>query len=143
MAKSVMIVDDVAFARRVIKEILVAAKYNVICEASNGDEAIVNYKKYRPDVVTMDVVMPIKGGIEATRKILEDDKEAKIIVISAMGHEQLLMEAINAGVRDYIMKPFSSEDLIRSLNKLFIDDEDEFVGTSKSQSKAGVGMGKN
>lgn len=126
MARSVLIVDDVAFARRVIKEILTAAKYNVIAEAANGNEAINLYNKYNPDVVTMDIVMPDKGGIEATRQILDGDKNAKIIMISAMGHEQLLMEAINAGARDYILKPFLPEDIVRAIEKLF-QEEDELA----------------
>ena len=125
MAKTDLVVDDVAFARRVIKEILTAARYTVIGEAANGDEAISMYKKLQPNFVTMDVVMPIKGGIEATRKILEEDKDARIIMISAMGHEQLLMEAINAGARDYILKPFSAEDLTRAVDKLMADADDE------------------
>ena len=132
MAKTALVVDDVAFARRVIKEILTAARYTVIGEASNGDEAISMYKKLQPNFVTMDVVMPIKGGIEATRKILEEDKDARIIMISAMGHEQLLMEAINAGARDYILKPFSAEDLTRAVDKLMADADDEPM---MSQSK--------
>ena len=128
MARSVLIVDDVAFARRVIKDILTAAKYNVIAEAANGNDAVQLYNKYKPDFVTMDIVMPDKGGIEATRQILDSDKNAKIIMISAMGHEQLLMEAINAGARDYILKPFSPDDIIKSIEKLFQED-DELVNT--------------
>src|SRR5262245_44970014 len=113
MAKTALVVDDVAFARKVIKEILTAAKYTVVAEAANGEEAVQMYLRHKPDFVTMDVVMPVKGGIEAARKILDDDKNARIIMVSAMSHEQLLMEAINAGARDYILKPFSPEDLIK------------------------------
>ncbi|HRK02119.1 MAG TPA: response regulator [Oligoflexia bacterium] len=125
MAKTAMVVDDVAFARQVIKEILTRAKYNVVAEASNGDEAIAMYEKYRPDLVTMDVVMPIRGGIEATRTIIDRNKSARIIMISALAHEQLLMEAINAGARDYILKPFGAEDLLKAADKVLKDDEDE------------------
>ena len=125
MLKTALVVDDVAFARRVIREILTAAKYSVVGEAANGDEAVAMYRKLQPSFVTMDVVMPVKGGIEATRKILEDDKDARIVMISAMGHEQLLMEAINAGARDYILKPFSAEDLVRAIEKLLADADDE------------------
>lgn len=132
MARSVLIVDDVAFARRVIKDILTAAKYNVIAEASNGNEAVTMYNKYKPDFITMDIVMPEKGGIEAARQILDGDKNAKIIMISAMGHEQLLMEAINAGARDYILKPFSPEDITRAIEKLF-QEEDE-LSSSRGMS---------
>jgi two-component system chemotaxis response regulator CheY len=139
MAKTALVVDDVAFARRVIKDILTAAKYTVLGEATNGDEAVNMYRKLKPSFVTMDVVMPVKGGIEATRKILEDDKDARIIMISAMGHEQLLMEAINAGARDYILKPFSPEDLLRAVEKLVKDaDEDtEMASATKGASSHG------
>jgi two-component system chemotaxis response regulator CheY len=136
VAKTVLIVDDVAFARRVIKEILTAAKYTVIGEASNGDEAVNLYAKYKPDFVTMDVVMPVKGGIEATRMILDQNKDARIIMVSAMGHEQLLMEAINAGARDYILKPFSPEDLIKAIDKLLQEDDD--VGAPSKGVSHGV-----
>lgn len=125
MNKTALVVDDVAFARRIIKDILTGARYTVVGEAANGDEAISLYKKLQPNFITMDVVMPVKGGIEATRKILEEDKDARIIMVSAMGHEQLLMEAINAGARDYILKPFSAEDLIRAVDKLMADSDDE------------------
>ncbi len=125
MAKTALVVDDVAFARKMIVEILISAKYSVLAEASNGAEAIALYKKYKPDFVTMDVVMPKLTGIEATRRILDEDKEAKIIMISALGHEQILMEAVNAGVRDFIIKPFSPEDLIMAVEKaLAISEED-------------------
>lgn len=126
MARTALIVDDVAFARRVIKEILTAAKYNIVGEAANGEEAVSLYNKHKPDFVTMDVVMPEKGGIEATRQILDGDRNARIVMISAMGHEQLLMEAINAGARDYIMKPFSPEDLLRAVEKV-LHEEDEMA----------------
>ena len=118
MQKTALIVDDIDFARRVIREILINAKYTVIAEATNGNEAIVLYKQYKPDFVIMDVVMPQRGGIEATRKIIEEDKNAKIIMCSAMVHEQLLFEAINAGARDYIAKPFSAEDLLKAVEKV-------------------------
>lgn len=130
MAKTALIVDDVAFARRVIKDILTAAKYNVVGEAANGNEAVSLYNKHKPDVVTMDIVMPEKGGIEATRQILDGDKNAKIVIISAMGHEQLLMEAINAGARDYILKPFSPEDLLKAIEKVLYDEEEVARGLS-------------
>lgn len=115
--KTALVVDDVAFARKVVKDILIDAKFTVIGEATNGAEAIALYKQLKPDFVTMDVVMPVKSGIEAARKIIEDDKNAKIIMISAIVHEQVLMEAINAGARDYIVKPFSAEDLLKAVDK--------------------------
>lgn len=139
MAKTALIVDDIAFARRVIKEILTAAKYTVVGEAANGEEAISLYARYKPDFVTMDVVMPVRGGIEATRKILETDKDARIVIVSAMGHEQLLMDAINAGARDYILKPFSAEDLLRAVEKVLSSDDDALVDSSAKLKGASHG----
>lgn len=124
MQKTCIVVDDIDFARKVIKEILIQAKYSVVAEATNGNEAIALYKQYRPSFVVMDAVMPQRGGVEATRKILEENKDARIILVSAIAHEQLLFEAINAGARDYIVKPFSPEELLRAVDKA-IEDEDD------------------
>lgn len=135
MAKTAMIVDDVAYARQVIKEILVKAKYNVVAEASNGDEAINLYEQYKPDFVTMDVVMPVRGGIEAARTIIDRNKSARVLMVSALAHEHLLMEAINAGARDYILKPFSPEDLLRAIEKVLTDEDEDSKGGSHAKSK--------
>lgn len=118
MAKTVLVVDDVAFVRKTLSEILTGAGFQVVGEASDGADAITLYTKLRPDVVTMDVVMPNMSGIDATRKILKLDKEAKIVIISAMGQENLVMEAINAGARDYVMKPFKAQDVIKTVERL-------------------------
>ncbi|MEW6057688.1 MAG: response regulator [Bdellovibrionota bacterium] len=130
MAKTALIVDDIAFARKLIKDILTAAKYTVIAEAADGDEAVKLFEKYKPDFVTMDIVMPHKGGIEATRQILDRNKDARIIIVSAMGHEQILMDAINAGARDYLLKPFSPDDLLKAVEKV-LKEEDQEPGASK------------
>jgi two-component system chemotaxis response regulator CheY len=118
-----IVVDDIAFVRKVIKDILISAKFQVLAEAENGDEAILMYKRFNPDFVTMDIVMPKKGGIEATRTILEIDKEAKIIAISAIAHEHVLMDAINAGMRDFIIKPFARDDLLRAVERVMAGSE--------------------
>lgn len=141
MAKTALIVDDVAFVRNYIKDILTSAKWNVVAEAENGEEAIVQYLKHKPDLVTMDIVMPKRGGIEATRKILERDREARIIIISAMAHELLLMEAINAGVRDYILKPFTRNDLLNSIERLFTEEDEE--SEKKPKEKPGKALGSS
>lgn len=133
MAKRALVVDDVAFARKVIIEVLTAAKYIVVGEAANGEEAVRAFKEHVPDFVTMDVVMPKMGGIEATRSIVDYEKSAKIIIVSAMAHEHLLMDAINAGARDYILKPFTKEDLLKSVAKLF---QDEAEGRKSKQSSS-------
>ena len=114
MAKTVLIVDDVAFVRKTLTDILTEAHYQVVGEAADGAQAIELYAKLRPDLVTMDVVMPRMSGIDATRKILKADKDARIVIISAMGQESLVMEAINVGAKDYILKPFSSMDVAQN-----------------------------
>jgi two-component system chemotaxis response regulator CheY len=124
VGKRALVVDDVLFARKIIGDVLRSLGHQVIAEAADGDEAIDAYKKHKPDFVTMDIVMPNRNGIEACRKIIEGHSEAKIIVISAMSHEQLLMDAINAGARDYILKPFQTADLEKAVNKIFADDEE-------------------
>lgn len=114
MARRVLIVDDVAFVRKTLSEIFTKARYQVVAEAADGDEAFKLFQVHKPDLVTMDVVMPRMSGIEATRKILKLDPAAKVVIVSAMGQESLIMEAINAGAKDYVLKPFSAEDVLKA-----------------------------
>jgi len=118
MARTVLIVDDVEFVRKTLSELLVQNHYQVVAEATNGLEAVELYARHRPDLVTMDIVMPKLSGIEATRRIIKSDKDAKIVMLSAMGQESLVMEAINAGAMDYLMKPFSRHEVIRTLEHI-------------------------
>jgi two-component system chemotaxis response regulator CheY len=122
MSKKVLIVDDVAFVRKTLSEILTQAGYQVVAEAADGQEAIEKYIATRPDLVTMDVVMPMMSGIEATRRIMKLDKTAHIVIISAMGQENLVMEAINVGARDYVLKPFSAADVLKTLDRAFLGE---------------------
>jgi two-component system, chemotaxis family, chemotaxis protein CheY len=122
MAKTVLIVDDVAFVRKTLASIFTAAHYQVVGEAADGAEAIQLYIKLRPDLVTMDVVMPQMSGIDATRKILSLDPNGKVVIISAMGQESLIMEAINVGAKDYILKPFSAQDILRTVERVLASD---------------------
>ena len=117
MAKTVLIVDDIPFVRKTLIEILTGAHYQVIGEAADGNEAIDLYIKLRPDVVTMDVVMPQMSGIDACRKIMKIDKKAKIVMISAMGQENLVMEAIDVVAKDYVLKPFTSQDVLKAVDR--------------------------
>lgn len=121
MAKSVMIVDDIEYVRKTLSQILTEAKYHVVGEADDGEKAFQLYKKLKPDLVTMDLVMPKVSGIEAIRKIMKEEKNAKIVVISAMGQENLVMEAINVGAKDYILKPFTARDVIKTLDRIVAD----------------------
>src|SRR5690606_20563944 len=115
------IVDDVTFVRSTLSEILTEVGYQVIGEAEDGNQAVEQYARLKPDLVTMDVVMPELGGIDATRRILKLDREARIVLISAMGQENLVMDAINAGARDYILKPFSASDVLKTVERALSD----------------------
>lgn len=117
MSRKVLIVDDVAFVRKTLNDLLTQAGYQVVGEASDGTEAVTQYALLKPDLVTMDVVMPQMSGIEATRKIIKMDKDARVIIISAMGQENLVMEAINVGAKDYVLKPFSSNDVLKTIER--------------------------
>ncbi|MBC7116756.1 MAG: response regulator [Pseudothermotoga sp.] len=118
MAKRVLIVDDAAFMRMLLKDIITKAGYEVAGEAANGVEAVEKYKELKPDVVTMDITMPEMDGITAIKKIKEIDPNAKIIVCSAMGQQAMVIEAIQAGAKDFIVKPFQHSRVIEALQKL-------------------------
>ncbi len=122
MAKTVLIADDVPFVRNTLKEILTAAHFQIIGEAGTGQEAVDLYLRLKPDYVTMDVVMPEMSGIEATRAIIKADKGARIFIISAMGQENLVMEAINSGAKDYILKPFSASEVLKTFERANEED---------------------
>lgn len=119
MTKTVLIVDDIPFARKTLAEILSEAHFQIVGEASNGQEAIQLYTKLRPLLVTMDIVMPVMSGLDAAKRILRMDKDARIIIVSAMDQESLIMEAINVGVKDYLIKPFSTHELLQSIDHAF------------------------
>mgnify|MGYP001613705637 CR=1 FL=1 len=133
MARTVLIVDDVEFVRKTLTEIFTAARYQVVAEAADGVMAIGMYKKFNPDLVTMDVVMPRLGGIEAVRQICNHNKEARVIVISGMGQESLVMEAIHAGAKDYIVKPFTAEDVLKTAERAFVGEVEK--GSKQQQAK--------
>jgi two-component system chemotaxis response regulator CheY len=111
----ILVVDDAVFMRISLKQILEAKGYEVVGEAENGMEALKLYEQLRPDLVTMDITMPGINGVETIRKLIELDSKAKIVVCSAMGHKQMVLEAINAGAKDFVVKPFQSESVITAI----------------------------
>ena len=123
-ATRVLIVDDAIFMRRMLRDIFAGDEFEVVGEAKDGVEAVEKYKELRPDLVTMDIVMPFKSGIEATREILAEDPEANIVMCSALGQESLVIEAIDAGAADFVVKPFKSEDVRRVVKKVLSGEEE-------------------
>lgn len=112
-----MIVDDAIFMRMKLKDILEKNGYEVVAEAQNGADAIEKYKAEKPDIVTMDITMPEMNGIEALQKIKKIDPSAKVIMCSAMGQQAMVMEAIQSGALDFIVKPFETDRVIDSIVK--------------------------
>ncbi len=118
MSKRVLVVDDAIFMRNMIKDIFAGSGFEVVGEAANGLEAVEKFGQLRPDLTTMDIVMPFKSGIEATREIIRQDPRAVVVMCSALGQESLVMEALEAGARDYIVKPFKAEDVLAVVRKV-------------------------
>ena len=117
MSKRIMIVDDAIFMRMKLKDILEKNGYEVVAEAQNGADAIEKFRAERPDIVTMDITMPEMNGIEALKGIKRIDPSAKVIMCSAMGQQAMVMEAIQSGALDFIVKPFETERVIDSIQK--------------------------
>lgn len=118
MSKRIMITDDAMFMRVTLKNLLVKNGYDVVGEASNGREAVEKYAACHPDLVLMDITMPVLDGIAATREIREKDPAAKVIMCTAMGQKNMVVEAIQAGAKDFIVKPFLPERVLESIQKL-------------------------
>ncbi|MBS3886889.1 MAG: response regulator [Firmicutes bacterium] len=118
MGRQVLITDDTAFMRMTLKNILEKNGYQVVGEAEDGQVAVDKYMELRPDLVTMDITMPRMDGITAIKKIIEADPEAKIVVCSAMGQKALVIEALSAGAKDFIVKPFQAERIINAVQKV-------------------------
>ena len=115
--EKVLIVDDAAFMRLTLKRIIENIGFEVVGEAENGKDSINKYKELNPDLVTMDITMPEMDGIEALKKIIAYDQEAKIIICSAMGQQKMVVKAIEAGARDFIVKPFDQERIKKAINR--------------------------
>lgn len=117
MAK-ILIVDDAAFMRMILKDILTKAGYEVVGEASNGNEGLMKYEEIQPDLVTMDITMPECDGLDGLSKIMSSDPNARVIMCSAMGQQIMVLDAIKRGAKDFIVKPFQPEKVVTSVKKV-------------------------
>ena len=118
MSHTVLVCDDAIFMRTMIGDILRQAGFEVVGEAENGQQAVDKYRALRPDFVTMDIVMPDMGGIEAVREICKTDPDAKILMCSAMGQQALVVEAIQAGAKDFVVKPFQPSRVLEAVQRV-------------------------
>lgn len=118
MSAKILIVDDAAFMRMMIKNILVKEGYEVVGEAENGAQAVEKYKELNPDLVTMDITMPEMDGITAVKEIMKINAAAKVVMCSAMGQQAMVIDAIQAGAKDFIVKPFQADRVIEAISKV-------------------------
>lgn len=117
--KTVMIVDDALFMRKTIKKMFERAGYEVVAEAENGKEALDKYMTKKPDVITMDIAMPVMDGLLSLKEILKIDETANVLMVSAIGQEELVGEALSCGAKGFIVKPFTEELLMSAVDQLF------------------------
>lgn len=117
MAKNILICDDAAFMRMMIKDILTKNGYNIAGEAENGLKAIEKFNETKPDLVMLDITMPEMDGIQALKKIKEQDPQATVIMCSAMGQQAMVIESIQSGAKDFIVKPFQAERVLEAVKK--------------------------
>ena len=117
MAAKVLVVDDAQFMRMMLKNILTSNGYEVAGEAENGVQAIAKYRELKPDLVIMDLIMPEMGGIDAAREMIKEDADARILMCSAMGQQALVVEAIQVGAKDFIVKPFQPSGVLEAVAK--------------------------
>ena len=113
----VLIADDASFMRQMIRDVIEPEGFEVVGEASDGVEVVEKWKELHPDIVMMDIVMPKRSGIDAVKGIVAMDPTARVVMCSALGQETLVMEAIEAGAKDFIVKPFKPESVVATLRK--------------------------
>ena len=118
MAKNILICDDAAFMRMMIKDILTKNGYTVAGEAENGAKAVEKYTELKPDLVLMDITMPEMDGIQALKKIRELDPKASVIMCSAMGQQAMVIESIQSGAKEFIVKPFQADRVLEAVRKV-------------------------
>jgi two-component system, chemotaxis family, chemotaxis protein CheY len=118
VSHTVLVCDDAIFMRTMIGDILNQAGFEIVGEAESGLQAVQKYRELKPDLVTMDIVMPDMGGIEAVREICKQDPDAKILMCSAMGQQALVVEAIQAGAKDFVVKPFQPSRVLEAVQRV-------------------------
>ncbi len=114
----ILIVDDAAFMRMMLKDILGKNGHEILGEAANGAEAVKKYRELKPDLVTLDIIMPEVGGIEALKQIMSEHPNANVVMCSALGQEAMVKEALAAGARDFIVKPFQKDKVLEVVSKV-------------------------
>lgn len=115
---NVLIVDDSGFIRRMLRDILEKNGYSIVGEAADGEAAVRVYREVRPDMVTMDITMPVADGIEALEKIMEFDPEANVVMVSALGQEEFIERSLDLGAKDFIVKPFQPQKVLDTLERV-------------------------
>jgi two-component system chemotaxis response regulator CheY len=118
MPLRVMVVDDALFMRNMLKDIFVRAGYEVVAEAADGEMALELYQETKPDLVTMDIVMPKKSGIDALQDIIAEDPEACVVMVSALGQDSLVLDAVESGAKDFIVKPFKEDKVLEIVKRI-------------------------
>ncbi len=118
MAARILIVDDAVFMRNMLRNIFVESGFEIAGEAASGQEAVDRYRELSPQVVTMDIVMPEKNGIEALKEIIQFDPGARVVMCSALGQESLIIEAIESGAKDFIIKPFKAPRVVEVIQRV-------------------------
>jgi two-component system chemotaxis response regulator CheY len=121
--KRVLVADDASFMRQMIRDIIEPEGYEVVGEASDGVDVVEKFRQLQPDVVMMDIVMPKRSGIDAVKSIMDVDPTARVVMCSALGQEALVMEAIQAGAKDFIVKPFKPDAVVATLAKVLEKSE--------------------
>jgi two-component system chemotaxis response regulator CheY len=114
----ILVVDDAAFMRRMVIDVLQNGGHEIVGEAGNGNEALARYQELRPDVTTLDITMPEKDGLTALREIIALDPAAKVVMCSALSQESKVLEAVKAGAKDFIAKPFQAQRVLSAIEKV-------------------------
>lgn len=118
MGKKIMLVDDAAFMRMMIKDTLKKNGFTDIVEAGNGEQAIAAYQEQKPDLILMDITMPVMDGLEALKRLKEIDKNVQVVMCSAMGQETMVVDALKLGAKDFIVKPFKPDRIMKTVNSI-------------------------